>query len=408
MNTWEVFENSRTELKGFNLSWLPKMAYSYLSVRLNTLSSEKHTIEVDVGPYVGAIPLNSGDTLSLLPRVGRQAFWRMLLVSEGLDRSIRKEFEDFVHFGYIEEGSTSWFDLLSRPYFEKLRLIEKKSLKHSKVKVRQRRNSLKGQIELIPTLINLTAQKTNPVQCLFYDTTYSIPENRVLAAAAGTLLRCNAVHKEHRDIAIRWMQKLRNIRLQEREFQYIISGLNLKRFTGSRSYYISALLMARLILGQAGITFDENLHVDIESVLVNMPDLFEKYIRTVLQNFLHPKGYYVEKRKNQTATLFTDGTCNLVPDVIISDKHDIQLILDTKYKPSETIAAQDYYQMCAYLSGYGIKKGVLILPTLSESSYMINKQTVLEQEIYELRVPLANWEVTEELLEEQVLRILAA
>lgn len=107
MNTWEVYENSRTELTGFNLSWLPHTAYSYLSARLYSFSPEKQTIEVEVGPYVGAIPLTSGDTLSLLPRVGRQAFWRMLLVSEGLDRSIRKEFEDFVHFGYTEEGSTS-------------------------------------------------------------------------------------------------------------------------------------------------------------------------------------------------------------------------------------------------------------------------------------------------------------
>lgn len=132
-----------------------------------------------------------------------------------------------------------------------------------------------------------------------------------------------------------------------------------------------------------------------------------KKVLPVLQNVLHPKGYYVEKRKNQTATLFTDGTCNLVPDVIISDKHEIQLILDTKYKPSEAIAVQDYYQMCAYLAGYGIKKGVLILPTLSENPHTISKHTILEQKIYELRVPLVNWKITEEQLEEQVLRILA-
>jgi 5-methylcytosine-specific restriction endonuclease McrBC regulatory subunit McrC len=97
-------------------------------------------------------------------------------------------------------------------------------------------------------------------------------------------------------------------------------------------------------------------------------------------------------------TLFQDGTGTMKPDVLISDGSGIKLVMDAKYKLDEPVAEPDYYQMAAYLNAYKVNKGVLVFPSLALQPTIVARKTQSRQVIYELRLPLTDWSLTEQTL----------
>lgn len=402
---WTIIESSVTTLDGFDLSWLPDRAYTYLTPRI--LQSVRGTsIAVEAGPYVGTLPLTNGDILQFVPRAGLKAFGRMLLVSENLASELRQEFQDISELSYDDKSTASWEALLTRAFFSRLRQIEKESLWPHRTLTRSALPSPRGRVHVVPTLLALAKRKTNPVHCSFKQKTLDTPEHRVLGAASSRLLNLGFVNDADRAIAIRWASY--NTRLTAREIEDVIIGLNERRYTGPRSYYIPALLMARLILAEAGIALGTTNTISSESLMVNMPALFEKYLRSLLSAAFSNRGFLVEKRDSTALTLFEDGGCKLIPDILISDSKRLRLILDAKYKPAETSNEADFYQMMSYLTIYQINTGVLISPTNATSQLTrTTRKTHNGFSISEIRLPLDNWEATESSLVEEVSQILA-
>jgi 5-methylcytosine-specific restriction endonuclease McrBC regulatory subunit McrC len=406
MRLWTVTESTITELPDFQISWLPNASYDYLTPQIKHRRGGSEVVALEVGAFIGTIPLDNGDVLRIMPQAGEKALWRMLLLSEGLANQMKREFDEFTQLSYTDEGATTWTYLLARSYFEQLRLIEKNSLKSERVLVDKRSSGTRGKVKLLPTFISLAKHEALPVHCRYRERTFNTAEHSVLSAGALRLFDTGAVQTEYKDISIRWASKTTG-RLKSQDLLRVIKGLKTQRYTGARAYYIPALLMARLILVEAGISLDDSGLVQSEVLLTNIRTLFEKYIRAVINDSLKDKGFIVEKREDNAKTLFDDGTCGLVPDILISDRSGVRLILDAKYKIDKPISEADYYQMIAYLQTFQIKTGVLILPTLKNSKTQITShKTQTGLRIYEMRLPLNDWTVTEQNLGEEVLRLL--
>jgi 5-methylcytosine-specific restriction endonuclease McrBC regulatory subunit McrC len=81
------------------LGLLSDNAYGFLTPHVRETRGGSETISLEAGPYVGTLPLRNGDTLYILPRVGRNSFSRMLFRTEGLDETIRKEFDALSQLG---------------------------------------------------------------------------------------------------------------------------------------------------------------------------------------------------------------------------------------------------------------------------------------------------------------------
>lgn len=398
MHSWTVTESALTSLDGFSLEWLPPAAYDYINPEIQRKPDGSVVIQIETGPFVGTIPLENGDVLRIVPQAGEKALWRMLMYSEDLADQLRHEFEKFTQVGYTDEGSTSWVSLLARSYFEQLRFIEKNSLRTERVLVNRRRNSTRGKVKLLPTLVSLTHHESSPVHCSYKERTFYTPEHKVLAAGALRLYQLASIDAQHRDLAIRWANRLVG-RLKESDLLTVLVGLRTRRYTGSRSYYIPALFMARLLLLEAGITFDESADISSEVLLTNIRTLFERYILAIVRVALGDNGFIVDKPTENPQPLFEDGTCNMIPDVMVSNSGGFQLIVDAKYKIDKPIAEADYYQMFTYLNSYGVKKGVLVFPTVGGSQPSITlRRTTEGLLIYEIRTPLDDWTITEEFL----------
>ncbi len=396
MTDWAIPETSLKEVPGFQISWLPAAAYKYVQPRLKEMPDGSSTVELKTEWYVGMLPLNNGDTLSVIPRAGRDALIRMQLATEGLASSTQRVFDDLARIGYTPTGTASWAALLARSYFQQLRIIEKGSLRSERVRVRRQRNSAKGKVLAAPTMIALARRASLPVHCTFKESTFGTLEHRILGAGAQALINLRVVDEENQRLAYRWARHFRE-RLSAVELQRVLAGLRSEKYTGSRSYYIEALLMARLLLVEAGVAVG-NADIAGESVLLNIRTLFERYVRATLHSALSPLGYIVEKREVNLFTLFQDGTGTMKPDVLISDGSGIKLVMDAKYKLDEPVAEPDYYQMAAYLNAYKVNKGVLVFPSLALQPTIVARKTQSRQVIYELRLPLTDWSLTEQTL----------
>jgi 5-methylcytosine-specific restriction endonuclease McrBC regulatory subunit McrC len=405
MRSWTITDSTVTDLDGFVIDWLPDGAYNYLTPQIKHSRGGTTSVALEAGPFIGTIPLTNGDVLRIMPQAGEKALWRMLLFSEGLADQMKREFEAFTEVSYTEAGTTSWTSLLSRSYFEQLRLIEKNSLLPARQTMNRRRSSTRGKVELLPTVVSLARHESRPVHCRYAERTYDTAEHRVLAAGALRLYEVGAVTPENRDVSLRWADRLIG-RLREREVSTVVAGLRTRRYTGPRAYYIPALLMARLLLLEAGISLDEDTLVSSEVFLTNIRTLFERYVLAIVRRGVKDDGFIVEKPADNPSSLFEDGTCSLIPDVLVSNVVGVKLIVDAKYKIDKPIAEPDYYQMVAYLNTYDVKQGVLVLPTLHNESSITSHRTFSGLTVFEMRVPIDNWNATEVILIKEIRRLL--
>lgn len=406
MRLWAITESTVTFLEGFDIAWLPDPAYSYVTPQLKHTKGNRLLVGLESGPFVGTIPLINGDMLRIAPQAGEKALWRMLLFSEGLGGQLDKEFERFTEISYSESGTGPWIALLARAYFEQLRLIEKSSLRPERVMVKRRLASARGRVQLIPTIISLERRESLPVHARYRERTYQTPEHRVLGTAARRLHDIGVVEPNARAISLRWAGYAAG-RLKESELRDVVAALRTRHYTGSRSYYIPALLMARLLLVEAGISFDDEQTVSSEVLLTNIRMLFERYVRGIVQEALHDNGFVVDKPQEHPRTLFEDGTCKLIPDVLVSDAVGARLILDAKYKIDKEVSEGDYYQLTAYLNRFGIPMGALVFPSLLTNEGTIKtRRTISGLTVHEIRLPIGNWKATEQFLTVEVQRLL--
>lgn len=403
MNRWYIYDNQVTDTYGFDISWLPTEAYRYVTPHISQALTGFSTVRLKAGPYVGALPLKNGDTLYIIPRVGRESYSRMLFVVEGLEDAVRKEFEQFVKLGHEKSGNTPWSILLARPFVDKLRLIEKESLVTDRIPVLRRLRYIKGKVRIADSLTSWMRKEEYPIHTFLRERTVLNLENRLLSTASAILLRTEILDKVQREVATRWAKLGRGRSITSYELGKIGAGLKSHKYTGSRSYYVPALVMAKLIISQAGLNLDDVNSVQGESLVTNIADLFEKYVRTLVGKLLSPKGYLVEKKKSHSPTLFIDGTCELKPDIVISQRGIVKLVVDAKYKPRSTIDTPDYYQMSIYLDNFGVDVGLLVLPNPSQSEYdLVKRETLKGKRIFELRLPLGDWDKSEDALAETI------
>lgn len=403
---WQILESSITEVPDFSLELLPDHAYEYLTPRI-VGGTNGSKVQLEAGPYVGTLPLADGRILQILPRAGLQAFWRLLVVSENLASELDKEFESFGALAHDDAGSGQWESLLCRTFFRRLLEIEKESLLPGRIRNHKRLESPRGRVKAVPTMLSLAMRQTSPVHCVVKEKTYATTENRVLAAAAARFLQIGLVEVAALPIAYRWASLLPDGLLRRDELIKVIRGLHGRKYTGARSYYIPALLMARLVLADAGVALSGDFMVSTEALLVNMRTLFEKYVRSLLQSTFQKEGWSVEKREATALTLFEDGGCKLIPDVLIANNQGVKLIADAKYKIDKPGDESDYYQMATYLSTYGAKSAVLISPSaVATEPVWRTRRTHNFQLIHEAIVPLHNWKLTETWLPEQIRQLL--
>lgn len=384
-------EGEVTWLPGLDASDIPHPLPKGISVHLR-----RGELGLETQGLVGAIPLLNGDTLQIVPKIGRVNFFRLLFKAEGFQPDLEREYDAFVSYSVEEDENID--SVVARHLMFSAAEIMKRSPQQGRVRCRRQGMFAAGQIDVISTALNLACRTEEPVTYFIRERTLDIPENRVLTEAIGRawLILDQTDRFELRSIQERWRSRFPRSEDLDADLEHVEQGFASGRYGGARDYYRRALMLAQIVLGSNGLGLSDSTPVEGDAILMNTADIFEKYLRNVISETYSGAGYVVTKGGVGVTSLYTDGSFELQPDITISRDGRMLLIADAKYKQP---TAGDHYQMHTYLAVNGIKRGLLLAPLYDGNKVVVREYSTTNKTVVrEVYLPMGDLMLTEEFL----------
>jgi 5-methylcytosine-specific restriction enzyme subunit McrC len=333
---------------------------SALDLRRDDQNGEVWTIKA--GGVVGAI--NAGTlVVILLPK-----FPLMPMLMADYMRSRGIEPED-VHL-HMEDSKLCYFILATR-YAEALGKLSNSGLMQSFRRVEEYSRMCRGQINFAKLARNRGVLVPVPIRCsaVVRDT----DENRILKYALKILLD---KHARNDSLSQGLAAKLRYMKgmftdVADIKFQGGAEAarrllLQLRKLTAFYHHYKIPLRIAQEIIMAYRPTTLAGSH-PVPSYLINMPYLFEDYIRREIIRRVKEKQCGTDLRvvEKQEYKLFQqeDSSTTCIPDLVLAEADEkinkFVFVGDMKYYKGD-ITSSAYYQMIAYCHRFGLNTGMII------------------------------------------------
>jgi len=148
-----------------------------------------------------------------------------------------------------------------------------------------------------------------------------------------------------------------------------IDDLQRRELPTIRRYYLDIVdLSARIVTNESVKMFGHNSQFAVHSYLVNMEDVFERYIRSLLSQseILSADNIRVlDGNLDGKKYLFNDSKVHVAkPDIVVKRGNEALAIGDVKYKPK--VSEQDRYQVICHALSYGTKIAFTVSPFFGE------------------------------------------
>lgn len=166
------------------------------------------------------------------------------------------------------------------------------------------------------------------------------------------------------------MGMIRDLQLLERIDDSEVSDSVIARVTprlvralpAAYSYYEPALWLAYLIATSNGISMERVGNAKFESILVNVADVFESYVRRICVDAqADALDCVVRDGNKRPIPLFVSGASNEVkPDLYFLREGDVMAVADAKYKMDP--GRDDRYELLAFCEATGVKRAAFICP----------------------------------------------
>ncbi|WP_331346544.1 5-methylcytosine restriction system specificity protein McrC [Cellvibrio sp. UBA7661] len=387
----QIIEGQLGWLVGVDAADIPDKLPAGISVHLRS-----GAIGLESQGIVGSIFLRNGDTVHILPKIGEVNFLRLLFKAESGEELPQIELDDFVK--YSEDNESSFSSLVSQRFLVSLDDILRKSPLQGRASQLREEDFVLGEIHALKTAINLARRRVNPVASFLKSRTFDIPENRLLTESlirAWHHLPAEA-RRKYQAIYQIWMKKFVRSKDIASDLAIIDQRFAIRGYGGSRDYYKHALSLAKIILGSSGIGFGSHGEIMGSATLLNTSQIFEKYIRRVISDAYAPKGYVVAKGGLDSKTLYTNGSFELVPDIVVSRNGSTILLADAKYKKPTNA---DHYQMATYMAYHKVEQGIMLAPLSIGNSVVIKEYLTPNRTIVrEIYLPMNNLSETQSTL----------
>lgn len=135
-----------------------------------------------------------------------------------------------------------------------------------------------------------------------------------------------------------------------------------------RPDYADALWSAYAVISSTIPNVDTSGQARLDSLIVNVSEIFEAYLRRELAEKLGQEGYEVQDGWKKPHPFFIDsGNFSVHPDMVILKNGTPVAIVDAKYKPD--VSEQDRYEVLSFMDVLGVDLGGFVCPgTENETS----------------------------------------
>jgi 5-methylcytosine-specific restriction endonuclease McrBC regulatory subunit McrC len=331
--------------------------------RLNSLAEVVYDLDgvkIKAKSNIGYIPVNEDIQLIIVPKIDNFADFFYVLERSGMTPKVWMDYSIFVDLDESEREDVPLF--LIRTLLQKLRYLKRDGFYRRSIACHEIRSSVKGKIEITNTLRQCQFRGNyHLLYCNYFDPTTDTIENRFIKYTIWRLLRVGLPRDIKRELRHFW-RIFANIPLSFSnhyltEIEYIIRR---RRLPSSRSYYLDILSICFLILENSTVLIKAGEEIKLSAFTIKMDVLFEKYIRKVLFEELHPDLLVFDGNKNSRPLFSDTEKPQITPDIMIYDSKECKLVADTKYKEIDLPSVDDWYQVISYTLALNVSDGVLI------------------------------------------------
>jgi 5-methylcytosine-specific restriction enzyme subunit McrC len=399
-NPITLFEHAHLPYSDPQLS--PYSNHLDLIDKLNQSNGELLTLHrngLQAKQYVGLIQVRDL-SIEILPKMYRDG-----LTEAGQVEHAQRNLLYLLHYCYdipineseiahMQSRKANWFEILTFMFTRTLQDIFKKGAQKQYISVEENLPYFKGKC-LIQKHIAVNSFKKHLFYVNYDEFSPDIPLNQVLKFVVNKL-KLRSQDLENR----------RNLHILDQEMDDIslvsnpVPLLDKVIFTRLNENYRPVFNLAKMFIegnvvetsvgstGAFAFTFDMNL-------------LFERFIarflkehrESILPDHLQNCGIYSQAGGKELARNSKDGKVFwLRPDILIEEKGQAQLIIDTKYKKLKKedrklgISISDMYQMAAYASRYCCSNIILLYPRTAGGTEAILEEYTLQGTEHKVRI----------------------
>lgn len=350
------------------------------------------------GKFVGLIPINSRVVIDVRPKLALKGLLRILNIAEEEIGSL-----DFFNRSYKESprADDNILSLLVRSLLKQLQQLALEGV----LKLYQQRafvGPFKPRINFSRTIRQQWCRGifTN-TSADYFDFTKDNPLNRLIKytiwyAGNELQLRAGDYTRLLQDLEF-FYNLLETVPLDtsRRFLSQSTETARSHRLPTIRKYYADIARSCLLIVANRSVDIETSGEdVNLLSFVVNLEEVFEKYIRNVIKDQFQRRGSSLvvgDGNKEARGVLFHDNnTIPVKPDVVIRARPQALCVADAKYKPK--IADVDRYQVIAHASSYGSKIALLVMPVFDSSAASLTRVGQVYDatgvELFEYRVKL--------------------
>ena len=371
--TIQVFEHQRLILDD-----VFKQHHLNAMLRFNDLHGNKYFTIVHRGVkfknYVGVLQVGEL-TIEILPKVdkiakGNGEEWRSVLLEMlRFTRSLKIE---TLSKAPLLVSQQSLLDIYLFVFLGEVKKILRQGLVKEYQWDEKQRKSLKGQVQFQQHISkNLVHRERFYTKHQEYTTDYIL--HQIIACALKvvhqTTTHSTISSQSHQ--LLKQFSSISTINIQPKLFSNI-------RLTRKNAHYQSVLDLAQLIL----MNYCPDLksgQFDILAILLDMNQLFERYIFEALRKVVHQRNMSIQ---GQPIRPFWEEKTSLRPDIFLQ-KANTNYILDTKWKAllRQTPDSEDLKQMFVYGHYFKAAKSVLIYPKTHHVA--TSQEGIFHQKMYD-------------------------
>jgi 5-methylcytosine-specific restriction enzyme subunit McrC len=358
------------------------------------------------GKYVGLIPINERVVIDVKPKVSVSD---LLHIVDRADEEV-PYLEFFARpYKQDEETEKSLVGLIVRTFLKQLRQLENEGLYKNYVRTREI-GPFKPRINFGKTIQREWCRgnyshTTNDVFLFTRDNALNRLIKFTIWYCAHYLELRSGESKIREELASFYnLFEMVPLDLTRSFLPEVLSIVATGRIPALRAYYLGITKTCLLIIGGRSVSLEKaGSDVTLLSFILNLEDIFEKYVRNVLNLWAknnRPELYVRDGNRGKRKFLFHDSRVfEIFPDVVMSAAGGCRLIADVKYKPK--VDEHDRYQILSHSASMGSRRAVVIVPAFGDvESGLTRKGQIFDSagiEVFEYHMKLDGDLAAEEL-----------
>lgn len=326
---------------------------------------QRRKVIVAAGGFIGLIPLTPSITVEVRPKLPVRNLARVLDVAGSSLKPLSTADRLYLT---NDEATGSILEFLGRNLLDAIRPLEALGLHKDYLRKSRATTHPTGRVDLSSSLKRFWSRGVvHKVIAERFEQTSDVSVNRVVSAALRFLLqRLKSTSPTTLFLAKQANQTLLRLpasvaELGPGDVESARDIIRRRSLPAQREYYYRALEISLLILSNGGISLQEKGNdVLLRSFVVNFDDLFENYVRRVLQSFGGNMIAVLDGNKEGKQPLFQNGKKFWAqPDIVLkANASGKRIVADVKYKDGPR--REDINQGVTYAVSYATDRVLII------------------------------------------------